>query len=46
MNEKLGIQVDELDMLRQMVQNFNRPLELIREAISNSYDAGANNIER
>jgi hypothetical protein len=45
MSEKPQVQVDELDMLRQMVQNFNKPLELIREAISNSYDAGANNIE-
>jgi hypothetical protein len=38
-------QVNELDLLRQMVQNFNKPLELIREAISNAYDAGANNID-
>jgi hypothetical protein len=45
MSEKAQVQVDELDMLRQMVQNFNRPLELLREAISNSYDAGANNID-
>jgi hypothetical protein len=44
MEEKKLIQVDDLDLLRQMVQNFNKPLELLREAISNSYDAGADNI--
>lgn len=44
MEDKNKFQVDELEVLRLAVQNFHRPLELIREAISNSYDAGANNI--
>jgi hypothetical protein len=44
MGGKERVEVDELDVLRQASQNFTRPLELIREAISNSYDAGANNV--
>jgi hypothetical protein len=41
---EMKVQVDAVDVLRELATNFTEPLELIREAISNSYDAGANNI--
>jgi hypothetical protein len=44
MADQKNFEIDGLDLFKQAVQNFHRPLELIREAISNSYDAGANNI--
>lgn len=44
MNGKLTVEVDPLDMLKEVARNFTQPLELMREAISNSYDAYANNI--
>ena len=41
---KMLVEVDAVDMIKELAHNFTDPLELIREAISNSYDAGANNI--
>jgi len=45
MEVRKEVEVDKLDALRLMAENFGNPLELVREAISNSYDAGANNIK-
>jgi len=44
MNGKQAVEVDALDMLKEVARNFTQPLELMREAISNSYDAFANNV--
>lgn len=45
MGKKLPIDIDSLDVLKELSGNFTEPLELVREAISNSYDANANNIK-
>jgi hypothetical protein len=44
MEQGIAATVSPVDVLRELATNFTQPLELIREAISNSYDAGANNI--
>ena len=41
---KMKVGVDPVDVFKELALNFTDPLELFREAISNSYDAGANNI--
>src|SRR3989304_5839381 len=41
---RMPVEVDTEAIIRELSFNFTDPLELVREAVSNAYDAGANNI--
>ncbi|PRR70603.1 ATP-binding protein [Clostridium thermopalmarium] len=42
--EKYKPQVKDISLFKEIAQNIINPLEVIREALSNSHDAGAKNI--